>query len=221
MPRNEKRTQDSPLLERLIAFAESTPAFTALRKRYPDHAEHSIRVTRIAFDVGKLLKFSPQDLADLTVATLFHDCGKSQIPEEIVNNPGKLPDDQMTVMQLHVQFSVDAAPVDSRIRAIIALSHTFQRNPYQATPAGEDAYEVSTYMLSQDVKYLASVLSACDLADVATSKRVYRPAITDPDDITSFLSQTFLGEGEGILRAVLLALFPSAVVTVASQISVT
>jgi HD-GYP domain-containing protein (c-di-GMP phosphodiesterase class II) len=221
MPCHERRTQDSPLLERLIAYAESTHAFITLRKRYPDHADHSVRVTRIAFEVGKLLKFSLPDLSDIILATLFHDCGKSQISEEIIDNPGRLPDEQMAVMQLHVQFSVDVAPVSPRIRAIIALSHTFQKRPYQATPRGEDAEEISILMLDEEVRYLASVLSACDLADVATSDRIYRKAIFEPKAVTSFLSNGFVGGGDEVLKAVLLALFPSVVVAVTSQISVT
>ena len=62
---------------------------------------HSLNVALIARSLGKWLKFSREDLNVLTLAGLLHDIGKTQIPEEILNKPGKLTDEEYEIMKTH------------------------------------------------------------------------------------------------------------------------
>ena len=57
---------------------------------------HGVNVSVVAAAFGVYLGFSPQELKELGLAGLFHDVGKTRIPDAILNKPGRLTDMVMT-----------------------------------------------------------------------------------------------------------------------------
>ena len=44
------------------------------------------------------------DIALITTASSLHDIGKIRIPEEILNKPGRLPDEEFKIMKTHTEL---------------------------------------------------------------------------------------------------------------------
>lgn len=44
------------------------------------------------------------DIALITTASSLHDIGKIRIPEEILNKPGRLPDEEFKIMKTHSEL---------------------------------------------------------------------------------------------------------------------
>ncbi|WP_409304837.1 HD domain-containing phosphohydrolase [Peribacillus sp. SCS-155] len=63
--------------------------------------KHSERVSVYAMKIAKSLKLSKERLENLYIASLLHDVGKINTPEEILNKPGKLTDEEFAIIKRH------------------------------------------------------------------------------------------------------------------------
>ena len=60
-----------------------------------------MNVAVIACVIGCGLKLKEEDLQDLVTAALLHDLGKLAIPQEILNKPGRLTQEEYQIMKSH------------------------------------------------------------------------------------------------------------------------
>ena len=63
--------------------------------------KHSVDVAMISMIIGKRHGLSRDEIREIGVAGLLHDMGKSKIPTEILNKPGKLTDEEFALMKRH------------------------------------------------------------------------------------------------------------------------
>ncbi len=73
----------------------------AVRGHHSHTFRHCLLVAGHTAAFGQQLQFSRRDRNLLLVAGLLHDVGKSEIPLEILDKPGRLDDDEMTLMRTH------------------------------------------------------------------------------------------------------------------------
>jgi HD-GYP domain-containing protein (c-di-GMP phosphodiesterase class II) len=66
---------------------------------------HTERVAKTAELIGRRLGFTPGELASLRVAAAVHDFGKLSVPEVVLNKPGRLTDEEMALVQDHVEVT--------------------------------------------------------------------------------------------------------------------
>ncbi len=71
----------------------------------PFTATHSSGVAQTAVSLASLLNFTSPDLKKMKVAGLLHDIGKVAIPKSILEKPGKLTVEEMSLMKSHVYYS--------------------------------------------------------------------------------------------------------------------
>ncbi|MEK7850258.1 MAG: HD domain-containing phosphohydrolase, partial [Deltaproteobacteria bacterium] len=64
-------------------------------------AGHSERVTKYALQIGKEMGLPEKELKDIELEGLLHDVGKIGTYESILDKPGKLTDEELTIMRLH------------------------------------------------------------------------------------------------------------------------
>lgn len=62
---------------------------------------HSANVMSLALVVGTALNYSPEKLRMLGIGALLHDIGKTLVPEEILNKPSKLTEEEFRIMATH------------------------------------------------------------------------------------------------------------------------
>ena len=63
--------------------------------------KHSVDVATMAMIIAKKRQMSKQEVYDIGISGLLHDIGKSKIPNEILNKPGKLTEEEFAVMKQH------------------------------------------------------------------------------------------------------------------------
>ncbi|NLE26496.1 MAG: HD domain-containing protein, partial [Clostridiaceae bacterium] len=65
---------------------------------------HSINVSMLCMIIGKWLRLDEYHIRNLTQAGLLHDVGKTKIPLELLNKPGKLSDSEFNEMKRHSEY---------------------------------------------------------------------------------------------------------------------
>ena len=127
---------------------------------------HSLNVALIARSIGKWLKFSRDDLNVLTLAGLLHDIGKTQIPEEILNKPGKYTDEEFEIVKSHPLLGkkiLNNKKFDSRILAATLQHH--ERSDGSGYPRG---------LMEDEIDDFASIIAIADVYDAMTTARAHR-----------------------------------------------
>ena len=119
----------------------------------------------------------------MSLAALFHDLGKTDVPREILNKPGPLNDLELQVMKKH---SLDS------VRRIIRLKTTRQKKAGLLLPPFEHhlKYDLSGYPKTPRKKPLSlfgRIVCIADVFDALTAPRVYRPVAWSPDRALGFM----------------------------------
>jgi putative nucleotidyltransferase with HDIG domain len=68
--------------------------------------EHSVRVCVLALAFGRHLELPAEELQVLGLGALLHDVGKMKVPNEILNKPGRLTEQEFEIMKSHVPQGV-------------------------------------------------------------------------------------------------------------------
>src|SRR5574344_2116405 len=70
---------------------------------------HSKRVCYYAIEIAMVLNNPKIDIYSLCRAAILHDIGKTNIPDEVLNKPGKYTAEEFNVMKKHPLYSYDMA----------------------------------------------------------------------------------------------------------------
>ena len=142
-----------------------------LREREPELHHHLRQVGRLAELVGHRLRMDEGQLEELRRAAELHDVGKAAIPDEILNKPGPLDEQEWEFMRRHTivgERILAAAPALAQVAVIVRSSHErWDGNGYPDRLAGEH------------IPLAARIVHVCDAFDAMTCDRPYAPAI-DP-----------------------------------------
>jgi HD superfamily phosphohydrolase YqeK len=138
----------------LIRALESKDAYTA------GHVE---RVATYAEYIGQELQFTPGRLERLRLAALVHDIGKLIVPNELLNKPGRLTEDEFAIVKRHEQVSMEL------LREIDFLA-----------PVAPSASSVHTSYEPDDPRHPIEpyIVHVADAYDAMTSTRAYRKALS-------------------------------------------
>ncbi|MBM7704588.1 HD-GYP domain-containing protein [Metabacillus iocasae] len=131
---------------------------------------HSVNVTLYALALGIELRLSQKELEKLGVGGMLHDVGKMFIPNEILNKPGKLTNEEFAMVKKHTTYGFDllkAMPTVSIISAYCAQQH-HERLDGTGYPYG---------LKGEQIHYFSKILAIADVYDAVTSHRVYRKAL--------------------------------------------
>ena len=120
-------------------------------------------------------RLAETDIAIITTASSLHDIGKIRIPEEILNKPGKLTNEEFKIMKTHSELGA----------AIIRDMNILQDNPLVHT-----AWEICRWhherwdgkgypdgLKGEEIPISAQVVSITDVYDALTSERCYKKAV--------------------------------------------
>ena len=156
-------------------------------RAYDDYTyHHSVNVAVYAVAVGKRMGLSDEKLTLLAQAGVCHDLGKSRIPEEILNKPSRLTDEEYRVIKEHPKYSYDILSQNNDVPAIVKQAVFFHHENENGTgyPKGK---------IGQEIPLFAKIIHAVDVYDALTSKRPYK----NPHSPTEALE--YMKGGKGIL----------------------
>lgn len=139
-----------------------------------DHDEytfkHSINVAVLSFLLGFNLGLNKEELIELTIGALLHDIGKSQVPLNVLNKPGRLTKEEFDVIRNHSVDGYNLAKdtnLPKESKDIILYHHV--RLDGSGYPAVENIDSISERV---------QIVSLCDVFDALTGDRVYKPGMT-------------------------------------------
>lgn len=94
--------------------------------KYHNHVFH---VAILAIILGKALTLSEQELVYLGLGALFHDLGKSKIPNQILHNRPKVTTAKNNYYKMHVRYAIDKISTitdfPESVTEIISQHHEF------------------------------------------------------------------------------------------------
>ena len=142
---------------------------TLLEARDPYTAGHQRRVAELSCRIAEQMGFASDHVDALRIAGLLHDIGKVYVPADFLNRPGRLRDQEFSIIQLHAEIGADIlAPVefDWPISTIIRQHH--ERLDGTGYPQG----------LEGDAILLESrIIAVVDVIDAMSSHRPYRASL--------------------------------------------
>jgi diguanylate cyclase (GGDEF)-like protein/PAS domain S-box-containing protein len=144
-----------------------------LSERSPALGVHLDEVTALCDAIAERLGMPEADRSPLLQAASLHDVGKAAIPDEILNKPGPLNDDEWAFMRRHTVIGeriLSAAPALSRAAKLVRWSH--ERFDGKGYPD----------KLARDEIPLASrIIAVCDAYDAMVSDRPYKDRTEAPE----------------------------------------
>lgn len=174
--RGQSEVQDATIWA-LASLAES---------REYDTLNHLRRVQHYVVALASQLQNHPRfaaELSDANVALLFkaaplHDIGKVRIPDAILLKPGRLTDEEFTIMKQHTVYGRDLL---AAIEANLGYSTTLLRFSREIAYSHHERFDGSGYpqgLAGEDIPVAARLMAVADVYDALISKRVYKPAFT-------------------------------------------
>ena len=170
-----KREAENAVLVRLMETVQTSgteradllaPLFDILGMHRFETLEHSMRVAAISVLIARKLGFSAGALQVLSVGSLLHDIGEIGIPSNILMKPGRLTEQEQTIVRLHPQLG----------KELLARVPGFEKES-EIVYSHHEAFDGSGYprrLAGEAIPLNARIFAIADTLDAVTSNRCYR-----------------------------------------------
>lgn len=144
--------------------------------------KHVKRVSEYTRVLCEALGMSDEEVWEVSSAAALHDVGKIMVPQDIINKPGKLTDEEFAIIKTHVQYGRKLLEKCQgelmHISADIAYHH-------------HERYDGKGYMgvKGEDIDLYARCVSVADVFDALVSRRPYKKAWSPEEAKAEILSQ--------------------------------
>jgi HD-GYP domain-containing protein (c-di-GMP phosphodiesterase class II) len=154
-------------IDAIFNCPDSLACMVNIREKDEYLLEHSVAVSVYITIFAHYLKMSKKVVHHLSIGAFLHDIGKIKIPDEILNKPSKLTDEEFTVMKTHANHSIDIikkTPGISKLSLDVAALHHEKLNgegyPFQ--------------LQGKDIHKYGRMIAICDIFDALTANRCYK-----------------------------------------------
>lgn len=159
--------------KKLINSVDRNPnalmCLTRIREKDTYLLEHSLNVAIILANFAKYLELDELVVTELALAGFVHDIGKIKIPDEILHKPGRLDEQEMTVMRDHVFYGIRTLrEMDLPQHIIRTMSEHHERLDGKGYPEGLKGDEISQH---------GRMIAICDTYDAIVADRCYKPGM--------------------------------------------
>ena len=159
-------------LELEVAYMDTLKGWVRmldLRDKETEH--HTLRVTALTQRLAEKMGITGDDLVNIGRGALLHDIGKMGIPDEILNKPGPLTDEEWVIMRKHPEFAYEFLKSIDFLAPILEI-------PY----CHHEKWDGSGYprgLAGEQIPKEAQIFSLIDVLDALLSDRPYRKAWTE------------------------------------------
>lgn len=128
---------------------------------------HSVSVCGLMVSLGRQLGLDEAECRDAGMAGLLHDVGKAAMPQDIINKPGKLTDEEFTLIKSHPvrghEMLLESGVENERVLDV--CRHHHERIDGSGYP---------DKLTAESISLLARMSAVCDVYDAITSNRPYK-----------------------------------------------
>lgn len=126
-------------------------------------------------------------IALITTASAIHDVGKISIPEEILNKPGKLTQEEFETMKSHAKIGAEMLsdlPIDQSNAPLVKVACEICRWHHERY----DGRGYPDGLRGEEIPIAAQVVSLADVYDALTSERCYKKAFSHDEAMEMILT---------------------------------
>lgn len=147
-------------IESLVAALEAKDTYTY---------GHSSQVSAMAYATARQIGLSEQELFTVRIAALLHDIGKIGIPDQVLNKPGRLDEEERRLIEQHPEIGAKilaGIPALARVTEMVKYHHArWDGKGYPEALAGEE------------IPLGARIIAVADTYQAMTSDRPYRKGL--------------------------------------------
>ncbi|MCZ8514582.1 HD-GYP domain-containing protein [Paenibacillus filicis] len=184
IPLLEIRQEITPLVKQAAEHSELFELLEAVKAKDDYIHQHHIGVGIISTLIGKWMGLNEADLTCLTLAATLHDIGMIKVPDEILNKPGKLTEEEFKLMQKHTilgyEMLRETVGLQHRV-ALVALQHHER----------EDGSGYPLKLKSDKIDLLSKIVAVADTFHAMSSSRPYREPIAFHQIMSQMRGGTF------------------------------
>jgi PAS domain S-box-containing protein len=152
----------------------------ALDLRDRETEGHTQRVTEMTVRLARELRFTEEEIVHIRRGALLHDMGKMGIPDEILQKPGPLTDEEWVIMRRHPQYAYQMlSPISYLNQALIIPYYHHERWDGSGYPHG---------LKGDQIPLFARLFAVVDVWDALSSDRPYRKRMP-PKEVTEYLEK--------------------------------
>jgi putative nucleotidyltransferase with HDIG domain len=131
---------------------------------------HTEDVVELTVAVAQAMGVDEDTLREAEMGALLHDIGKIAVPDEIINKPGPLDDDEWAIMKTH---TVEGERMLQRVGGLLSSVGVVVRASHERWDGG--GYPDG--LVAEAIPVAARIISACDAFNAMTTDRSYRKAL--------------------------------------------
>ena len=154
-------------IDAIFNSPDSLACMLNIREKDEYLLEHSVAVSVYITLFARYLGLARDIIEQLSVGAFLHDIGKIKIPNEILNKPGKLTDDEFTIIKTHANHSID---IIKETPGVSALSLEVAALHHEKLDGKGYPFQVS----GEDISQYGRMIAICDIFDALTATRVYK-----------------------------------------------
>jgi putative nucleotidyltransferase with HDIG domain len=182
LPKANRITQQ---IADIIRTDETVLVGLASIKDYDEYTfSHSVNVSVLSMLIADRMGLHKSDTAQVGIAALLHDVGKTHIPQTILNKAGSLTAEEWQLMERHPMLGVKELTRARSLRAIadslfVTLQHhvLFDGRGY---PGKTVPWELHPFN---------HIITVADIYDAMTTPRVYRKQTLTPDSALRLIAR--------------------------------
>ncbi len=145
--------------------------------------QHSVSVSALAVVFGRVLELPSDEIKEIALGGFLHDIGKARIPGHILNKPGKLDEQEFTIMKTHV---VSTAELLKDVTGVGEIA-------FNAAAQHHERYDGSGYphgLKGDAISLHGQMIAIVDVYDAITSIRVYHKPIPPTEALRRLLESS-------------------------------
>lgn len=141
----------------------------ALEMREKETASHGQRVTGLTVRLAQEMGYQGDELVQIRRGALLHDIGKIGIPDAILNKPGRLTEEEFSIMKRHPGYAWEFFSKIQYLRPALDIPYCHHEK-WDGTgyPRG---------LKGEEIPLAARIFAVVDVWDAITNDRVYRKAM--------------------------------------------
>lgn len=159
------------LAQQVVESPDALLWLTHLKRRDEYTATHCINVCVLALSFGRFLGLEGKALFPLGLGALLHDLGKMRVPDDVLNKPGRLTEEEFQTMRAHPELghALLQNSADMPAESLDIVLHHHERLDGRGYPDG---------LYDPHINRLTKIVSIVDVYDAITSDRAYHDGMS-------------------------------------------